>query len=93
MLMLLRFQDLNALRHIGTSGKMYIFSVWNMEYVMNESFDLCGFGQEYVIILVGSILVVAMKLRNFLFVCVIKVSLCIEFTFYFKSFWGFIMSG
>jgi hypothetical protein len=69
MLMLRRFQDLNALLHIGTSGNMYIFSVWNMEYVMNESFDLCGFGQEYVIILVESVLVVAMKLRNFLFVC------------------------
>jgi len=52
MLMLLRFQDLNALLHIGTSIKMYIFSAWNMECVMNESFDLCGFGQEYVIILV-----------------------------------------
>jgi hypothetical protein len=29
-----------------------VISAWNMEYVMNESFDLCGFGQEYVIILV-----------------------------------------
>jgi len=46
-----------------------VISAWNMEYVMNESFDLCGFGQEYVIILVESVLVVAMKLRNFLFVC------------------------